>query len=142
MQNNLATVSAIYEAFGKGDIPFIISQLANDVQWEKWDDNSAQKAGVPWFKLIQGKEGVMSFFQVIVEKLNITDFKVLNVMAGANQVAATIIIEADVPESGTHFRDEEMHLWSFNEQGKITGLRHYADTHKHIEAYKGVLVNN
>lgn len=47
MANHLDTVSAIYAAFGKGDIPGIIQHLSDNVQWESWADNSAQKAGVP-----------------------------------------------------------------------------------------------
>jgi ketosteroid isomerase-like protein len=50
MSNHLATVGAIYEAFGKGDIPTILGYMADDVRWEEWDDNSAQRAGVPWLQ--------------------------------------------------------------------------------------------
>ena len=45
MSQNLTTVTAIYEAFGKGDIPTILEHMAPDVQWESWADNSAQHAG-------------------------------------------------------------------------------------------------
>jgi ketosteroid isomerase-like protein len=47
MKDNVATVKRIYEAFGKGDIPTIISFVSDHVQWEQWADNSAQKAGFP-----------------------------------------------------------------------------------------------
>ena len=50
MNDNLATMGAIYEAFGKGDIPTILGHLADDVRWEEWADNTAQKAGVPWMR--------------------------------------------------------------------------------------------
>ena len=46
IMSNLSTAQAIYEAFGPGDIPFILDLLADDVAWESWEDNSAQKAGV------------------------------------------------------------------------------------------------
>ena len=46
--SNLATVQSIYESFGKGDVPAILDVLADDVEWEAWDSNSAVKAGVPW----------------------------------------------------------------------------------------------
>lgn len=32
MSNHLATATAIYEAFGKGDIPTILSHMVDDVQ--------------------------------------------------------------------------------------------------------------
>ena len=133
MNNNLQTVHSIYEAFGKGDIPFIIGCLAEDVEWEQWSDNTAQKAGVPWLQAQKGRAGAMNFFQV-VGGLQIKEFTVLSIMANENQVAAEFVIEADVPSTGGHYRDEEMHLWTFDEHGKVKRLRHYTDTAKHMAA--------
>ena len=131
MNNNLQTVQNIYEAFGKGDVPFIVNCLAEDVQWEHWADNSAQKAGVPWMAARQGKEAVIEFFKTLGQ-LAIKDFQVLSIMSNENQVAAEFVIEAEVPATGKHYRDEELHLWTFNADGKIIRLRHYLDTAKHI----------
>ena len=133
MNNNLQTINNIYEAFGKGDIPFIINCLADDVEWEQWADNSAQKAGVPWMQAQQGKAGAMEFFKTLGQ-LVIKEFSVLSVMGNENQVAAEFVIEAEVPATGGSYRDEEIHLWTFNDAGKITRLRHYIDTAKHIAA--------
>jgi ketosteroid isomerase-like protein len=30
--------------------------------------------------------------------------------------------------------DEELHLWTFNDNGKVVRLRHYVDTAKHLDA--------
>lgn len=133
--NHTDTVKGIYEAFGRGDIPAIVEHLADDVQWEQWADNSAQKTGVPWLQARQGKEGAMEFFKVVSE-IAIKEFSVLSIMGNGNKVAAEFVIEADVPATGGHYRDEEMHLWTFNDEGKVTRLRHYTDTAKHIEAAK------
>ena len=136
MSQNLPTVQAIYEAFGKGDIPTILSHLADDVNWESWADNSAQKAGVPWLQSRKGKDGVLAFFQLIgnPEVFQIKEFQVLSMMDGGHQIAAEFVIEADILTTGGHFRDEEVHLWTFNDQGKVVRLRHYTDTHKHMLA--------
>lgn len=135
MNNNLQTIHRIYEAFGKGDIPVIIDSLSEDVQWEQWADNSAQKENVPWLQSRNGKEGAMEFFKSLAN-LEILDFQVLSIMSNENQVAVEFVIEANVPSTGGHYRDEEMHLWTFDEQGKVIRLRHYADTAKHIAAAK------
>lgn len=135
MSNNITTVTAIYEAFGKGDVPTFLSYLADDVEWEQWADNTAQNAGVPWLQARQGPAGVVEFFKAI-GALNLKNFQVLGLMAGGNQVAAEFVIEADVLSTGGHFRDEEIHLWTFNDAGKVVRLRHYADTAKHIAAAK------
>jgi len=134
MSEHVATTQAIYEAFGRGDIPALLEHLADDVQWESWADNAAQKAGVPWMQARSGKEGAQEFFGVVAALLRITDFRVLSILAGGNQVAAEFVLEADVPSTGGHYRDEEMHLWTFNDEGKVIRLRHYTDTAKHIAA--------
>jgi len=135
MNNNLATVNIIYEAFAKGDIPAIVECLADNVEWEQWTDNTAQKSGVPWLKARKGKDGAIEFFRIVGEFV-IKDFRVLSVLGNGNQVAAEIIIEAEVPATGGHYRDEEMHLWTFDDQGKIIRMRHYTDTAKHMAAAK------
>ncbi len=136
MSNNLSTVQQIYACFGQGDVPGILEELDDDVQWESWADNSAQKAGVPWMLAKNGKEGVLSFFQFIGTEMQVTDFQVLSLMDGGNKIAVEFVIELTVNATGKTFRDEEMHLWTFNEAGKVIGLRHYIDTAKHIEACK------
>jgi uncharacterized protein len=134
MSDNLAVVGAIYEAFGTGDIPTILGHLADDVQWEEWADNSAQKAGVPWLQARHGKAGALEFFQVMGSRVQVTELRVLSLMAGGNQVAAEFVIACDVKDTGRHYRDEEIHLWTLNDAGKVVRLRHYTDTAKHIAA--------
>lgn len=134
--SNLATVQAIYQAFGSGDINTILGYMAPDVQWEAWADNTAQKAGVPWLQAKHGKQGVLEFFQTLGQLTVMKDFQVLALLEGGHQVAVEFVIEYDVPSTGGHLRDEEMHLWTFNEAGKVTRLRHYTDTAKHIAAAK------
>jgi ketosteroid isomerase-like protein len=125
--SNLLTVKEIYESFGRGDVPVILTKLAEDVDWEKWSDNYSQKADVPYLRYKKGIQAVVEFFQEVA-KLGITEFKVLSVMEGPNQVAA----EIEIATAG--FRDEEIHLWTFNADGKVSRFRHYIDTAKHIEA--------
>jgi ketosteroid isomerase-like protein len=134
MTDHAAIVQAIYEAFGRGDVAGILEHVADDVQWESWTDNSAQKGGVPWMQARSGKAAVGEFFALVASTLRIQDFRVLSIMAGADQVAAEFVIEADVVPTGKRYRDEEMHLWTFNGEGKVVRLRHYLDTAKHLDA--------
>lgn len=133
MSHHLKTVIAIYDAFGRGNVPGILEHLSENVQWENWTDNTAQKAGVPWLQPRNGKMEVPEFFK-IVGSFKIIDFQVLSLMAGGNQVAAEIILEAEIPATSQRLRDEEMHLWTFDERGKVIRMRHYTDTAKHMGA--------
>ncbi len=60
--SNLATAQMIYEAFGRGDVPAILDVCSDDVAWENWEDNRAQKSGIPIMQARSGKPGVAEFF--------------------------------------------------------------------------------
>lgn len=134
MSSNLETVRQIYAAFGRGDIPAILDALADTVEWEAWADNSGAAAGVPWLAPRHGKAGAAEFFALLGSTLVVRDFRVLSLMDGGDNVAAEFEIACDVPSTGQHYRDEEIHLWTFDRAGKVVRLRHYADTAKHIRA--------
>jgi uncharacterized protein len=135
--SNLATVQGIYESFGRGDIPAILDVLADDVEWESWEENSSVEAGVPWMIPRRGKAEVVKFFEA-AGQMKILDLQVLNMMEGGDQVAVTFVFEVELPTwGGGHYRDEEIHLWTFNSEGRVSALRHYTDTAKHIAAFAG-----
>jgi uncharacterized protein len=135
MTDNAKTVAAMYEAFRKGEIAKILDQMAADVDWEPSRDDSAQKAGVRWLQPHKGPKGVAEFFEV-VRDMEFTKFNVLTIMGAGNKVAAELEITATIRSSGRILDDQEMHLWTFNDAGKVTRFRHYLDTAKHIEAAK------
>jgi ketosteroid isomerase-like protein len=135
--SNLPTVQALYQAFGSGDVPTFLGHLADDVQWEQWPDNRAASAGVPWLQPYSGRDAVTGFFAA-VGQMEIVDLEILNMMEGGDQVAVSFVLEAKLPQcGGRSYRDEEIHLWTFNADGKVARLRHYVDTAKHIEAFQG-----
>jgi ketosteroid isomerase-like protein len=132
---HVEAVKSLYEAFGRGDVQAILDLLSEDVSWEPWGDSFAHRAGVPWLEPRTGREGVAEFFG-IVGQFDIAEFSVLDVTAGEKQVAAEIVIEAATPAGG-RYRDEELHLWTFDGDGKVCRMRHYVDTAKHIAAAQG-----
>ena len=134
--SHAGTVQGIYEAFGRGDVPAILGALADDVRWEAWADNRAQREGVPWMQELTGRDAVGGFF-AIVGGWEMHDFRVLDILDGGRQVAAEIAIEVSMPDTGARLHDEELHLWTFDEDGKVTRFRHYVDTAKHIAASRG-----
>jgi ketosteroid isomerase-like protein len=61
------TVAEIYAAFGRGDVPAILDALAENVAWEQWPDNYAQRAGVAHLLPRRGPGQVAEFFTVLAE---------------------------------------------------------------------------
>ena len=135
MTNHAQTVAAIYDAFGKGDVETILGHLDEDVRWEEWEDNQAQQAGVPWLAARRGREGVLEFLR-IAGSLTIHELRVLKMLAGDDAVAVEVVIDFTTP-SGARLRDEELHLWTLNEAGRVVRMRHYTDTARHIAAARG-----
>jgi ketosteroid isomerase-like protein len=57
---NTEQVARIFEAFARGDVPYILDQLADDVRFHSHLD-----ASVPWAGEFVGKENVVRFFQAL-----------------------------------------------------------------------------
>jgi hypothetical protein len=134
MSRNLDTVQSIYQAFGRGDVPSILAALSPDVQWEAWENHSAQRAGHPLFAARQGREGAGEFFALVGQHLTIHEFTVLDVFGSGSQVAAEFVVDYTYLPTGQRVRDEELHLWTFGEDGQVRRFRHYIDTAKHMRA--------
>jgi ketosteroid isomerase-like protein len=138
--DNAAAVQRIYAAFGSGDIPALLDELADDIAWKSWTAGHAgQAAGIPWMTERHGKQAAGEFFELVGASLDVHDFQVLDVMAGDRQAAVEVVIEFTVGDTGARLRDEELHLWTFGDDGKVARLRHYVDTAKHA-AVAGVAV--
>jgi uncharacterized protein len=133
--SNLEAVQELYAAFGRGDVPAILDLVSEDVRWQHWADSFVQRADVPSLAPRSGRDGVGAFFAAIGE-WDVTEFSVLDLAASDSQVIAEVVISATLPNGG-RFRDEELHLWGFDSDGKIDRMRHYVDTAKHIAAERG-----
>jgi ketosteroid isomerase-like protein len=48
MRSNTDLIRSLYEAFGRGDIPYVLAQLADDVEWDAvWTLNS-KRTNMTW----------------------------------------------------------------------------------------------
>lgn len=133
MPSNMETVQAIYDAFGRGDVPAILAHLAEDIEWEY----STLDAGVPWLQPRKGRAEVPNFFASL-SALEIQKFQPKTLLESGNIVIALIDLEMVVKASGHRVREEdEVHIWSFDSQGRISRFCHRMDTHKHWLALRG-----
>lgn len=132
---NVETVQGIYEAFGRGDLAAVLAPLADDVVWDEWHGgNAAVDDGISYLRTRKGKDEVAAFFQEALEALTFGSFEPVAILAGGNQVAAVIRVGLTVNTTGKRFEDDELHLWTFDDTGNVTALRHFIDTHKHVRA--------
>jgi uncharacterized protein len=130
--SNIQTVKSIYAAFGKGDIPNILSHLVENVEWEYgMSDN-----GVPWLEARHGRADVPKFFESLAA-LEFQKFQPKIFMEADNLVVALIDVDFVVKATGKKIAEEdEVHIWHFDSQGRVIKFCHKIDTHQHWAAYQ------
>ena len=121
--NNAATVGKIYEAFGRGDIPFIISHIDDNCKWIGAGKNLLPQGGtykgkdaVNYFKKLGGAVQFTAFNPVSISNINDNEVVAFGNMTGTSTVTGK-------PSSS----DWAMH-WKFNDEGKVIYYQNFHDT--------------
>jgi hypothetical protein len=128
-----AAVAAMYEAFGRGDIPGVLAHLSEDVTWDVTDEPwTPHAAGVPWLIPRRGHAEVTEFFR-IAGAWSYERFDVLDLLVSDTQVAAQVRLVADLPGGG-RLDEVVIHLWTFGSDGRVAALRRMLDTAANIAA--------
>jgi ketosteroid isomerase-like protein len=131
--SHTGTVTAMYEAFGRGDLAGILSHLSEDVTWDVTEEPwTPHAAGVPWLLPRRGHAAVAEFFE-IVGAWKYERFEVRDTLVSGTQVAAEIRLIADLP-NGNRLDEVAIHLWTFDEDGNVIALRRMLDTAANIAA--------
>jgi ketosteroid isomerase-like protein len=130
--SNADTVRTIYASFGRGDIEGILDRLHPEVGWERWaDGNSLQDAGYPPMQQRNGRDGVLAFLGAVQETIDLPVFE------DADTVVSRLRVRVHFRESGREIDDDEWHVWTFDDEGRVLTLRHLIDTKKHHDAWLG-----
>lgn len=129
--SNTDTVKAMYEAFGRGDVPAILDKLDDNVEW----DTDYTDPAAPWLAPRRGKANIPAFFGAVAT-MGITKFDPHTIIGEGNKVIAVIDIEGDY--KGNHYAiPNEGHFWVFNDAGKVTKYQHLTDTALHWRVANG-----
>ena len=121
-EENVKTVQAIYEAFGRGDVATILEQVTDDVDWAVEPDGRA-----PWNGVRRGKEQVAGFFQAIAEHSEVTGFTPLAFASNDTDVMTVIRYDVRVPATGKSGTMDLHHWWRFRD-GNVCFVRGTEDT--------------
>jgi ketosteroid isomerase-like protein len=135
MNSNTDTVMAMYAAFGRGDVEFILDQMGDDVRW----DHGVRDTGLTYVQPGTGKQHVANFFSALVSQIEFTTFEPQTpcaggdtVMVAVREVARNIRTGNEIPE------DLAVHIWTFGPDGKVASFRHVADWSTHESAAQAV----
>lgn len=133
-ESNVLAVKSIYAAFGRGDVPAILSHLDESVEW----DADVESWGMPWYEPLRGRDSVPAFFARLAEHTRIHKFAPMNFLAGGSQVAVPIELEIEILRTGRRVVDLEVHLFTFGPTGLVTRFAHVLDRHAQVCAWRGV----
>lgn len=123
MDSKIQTVQAVYEAFGRGDVPTILDMLTDDVDWSAESEVSL----APWHAPRHGKTEVPAFFTGIAESIAVTEFTPLAFASSGTDVMAVIRFAVKSLETGKSGAMNLHHWWRFRD-GKICWYRGSEDT--------------
>lgn len=122
--SNVDTVQAIYAAFRVGDVPAILSRLAEDVDW----DYGIGPIDVPWLQRRRGRDEVAGFFAAL-QAVEIRQFTPKVFLDGGQVVVVLLDIKMVVLATDVVLEEEdEVHVWHFDDDGAISRMTHKLDT--------------
>lgn len=135
MNSNADTVMAMYGAFGRGDVAFILDQMGDDVRW----DHGVPDTGLSYLRAGTGKQHVVDFFTELGSQIEFTTFEPQTpctggdtVMVAVREVARNVTTGSEIPE------DVFVHIWTFRPDGKVASFRHVGDWSTHQAAAHAV----
>lgn len=123
LTDNVATVTAIYDAFGRGDLAFILDQVADDCNWIAMGKGSSAQGGN-----YTGKQAA-DFFSRLLGEVEFINFNPVTINhAGHNTVAVFGNMNCKAKATGKPYITDWAMRWVFNDDGKVCEYQNYHDT--------------
>jgi uncharacterized protein len=130
----VTTVQRIYAAFGEGDIPGLLSQIHEDVEWS-YDVTAPGADLVPMLRTHRGHEGVQAYLAGVAQ-LEMLAFEPARFLVDGQTVLVQLRIHIRHPETGKDIDLDEIHRWEAGDDGRIVRYRSYSDTAGIIDIYR------
>lgn len=131
-EQNKKTIEGMYEAFGRGDIPFVIGALDADVEW--WEaENFIYADNNPYVGPQAVLEGVFARIGKEWEWFTVTPKEVLD---AGESVVGRGYYAGKYRQTGREVRAQFAHVFGFR-NGKVVTFQQYTDTAQFQKAVSG-----
>jgi ketosteroid isomerase-like protein len=120
---NIKTITAVYEAFGRGDVAAILDAVTDDVDWAA----EAASSAAPWYGARHGKEAVAAFFSAFGSTMEVSEFTPVSIAANDTDVLTVVRFQARSRDTGKTEQMNLHHYFKFRD-GKIAYYRGTEDT--------------
>lgn len=129
-QENIGIVQQIYNDFKTGNIPGLLSRLADDVTWKL-----PEMEGVPFGGKRAGRDAVGEFFALVGANQEPLQFEPREFVAQGDKVVSLGFYEWRVKPTGREFSGDFAHVFTIR-NGKVSDFREYTDTAAAAGAYQ------
>ena len=126
--SNLETIKDVYTAYARGDLPFILSKLAEDVSWE-----SELPAILSFGGIRKGIDGTKGFFAALMDEYSDPKLDMKEFLTSEDAVAAFGRYEATDKATGVRVDSPVAHLFKFRD-GKIVRYVNLVNSAAFVEA--------
>ena len=128
-EENKRTVQSIFEAFGRGDVPGVLSHLSEGVTWKAPGPDV-----IPYFGDRRGHAGATEFFVQLGTNVDFEHFEPVAFVAEGDKVVVLGRERGRVKGTGKTF-DNEWALVFTLDGGKVSGFQCYENTAAIAEAF-------
>lgn len=130
MRESTALVAAIYEAFGRGDIEFVLSQLHPEIEW-------ITPLDLPWaIGCYRGPAGVQRYFESFQAALIEPAIAPEDYITEGARVVAFGVERARARATGKAFATRFAHAFALRD-GKVVRFEGFVDTASVLSAFAG-----
>lgn len=119
--DNAERVKTIFDAFGRGDVAFILDQLTDDARFVSHLDTS-----VPWAGNYTGKHEVTNYFQALGGSVEVTDHPVDELVVQGDTVVATGDVHFVVRATGKPGSSRWVYIFKLAD-GRVQSFDQYND---------------
>ena len=128
MSDLIARIKEIYAAFGRGDVPFILASMADDVSWE-----FEAPAEISWAGIRRGPQEAAGFFAGIAAEHADPKLEMTHFFESEDGVAAFGRYSATLRATGVRVDTPVGHYFRFRD-GKIVRYINLINTAAFVEA--------
>jgi len=129
-KENVEKVRAMYAAFLRGDVPAILAELADNVEWVVYGPPVIAYAGTR-----RGPSEVAGFFEALVTTQENHELSIDDYIAQGEVVVTLGRHAATVRVTGKGFDTPVAHVFTFGD-GKVSKLADFGDTARIAAAYQ------
>src|SRR5579863_6351425 len=129
--SNTQIVQQCYGYFGQGNIPALLGNLTDDIQWF----TPGPPGILPMAGLRTGKQGVAEFFRLVNESTEFLVFEPREFIADGDKVVCLGYWEGKSKKTGKVGKSDWAMVFTFR-NGKVVKFNEFSDTWAGAEAYK------